>query len=155
MRIVPVLLLSCLASPLAAQGISCPPMLAPTPAGFTLVPRPSPTGFPFRGAEQTGPRRFDRISVVDGPESDVMAEAPGTLMPDEGASGRPRPPSLRQRWNLAGGSPRGHLLVCHYAGTAAVLTRVLPPRTRECRQSLPVNARGEISENGPRSGSCR
>jgi len=150
--LLPLLLL---ATPLAAQEIACPPTLPPNAPGFTRVARPSPTGFPFRGAEQPGPRPFSNISVIDGPESDVMAQAPGTLMPDEGASGRLRPPSVRQRWNLAGGSPRGHLLVCQYAGTAAVLVRVLPPGIRECRQSLPVNARGEISDNGPRSGGCR
>jgi hypothetical protein len=143
------------AMPLAAQEITCPQTLSPNAPGFTFVQRPSPTGFPSRGAESTGPRPFSSISVIDGIASDIMSEAPGTLIPDEGASGRLRPPTVRQRWNLSAGSPRGYVLVCQYAGTAAVLTRVLPPTTRECRQSLPVNARGTISDNGPRSGSCR
>ncbi|MDB5315682.1 MAG: exported protein of unknown function [Rhodospirillales bacterium] len=142
------------ATPLAAQEITCPQTLSPNAPGFTFVPRPSPTGFSFRGAEGTGPRPFSSISVVEGAPSDILTD-PATLVPDEGAGGRMRPPTVRQRWNISAGSPRGYVLVCQYVGTAAVLARLLPPTTRECRQSLPVNARGTISDNGPRSGGCR
>ncbi|MBR0654346.1 STY0301 family protein [Plastoroseomonas arctica] len=152
LSLLPLLLI---ATPLAAQEITCPRTLPANAPGFTLVARPSPTGFPYRAAELPPPRPFSGISVIDGPESDVMAQAPGTLMPDTGARGRPTPPSLRQSWDISRRSPRGYVLVCQYAGTAAVLVRALPPRARECHQSLPVNARGEISDNGPRSGGCR
>ena len=144
----------------SAAEIACPAEIA-TPAvaeahpGWRVVPRPSSTGFPFRGPERPGRNALAGIAVVDGPDSDVMAEAPGTLMPDTGASGRPRPPSLMQRWDISGGSPRGLLLVCQYRGTATVLARVLPPGLRECRQVLPVDPQGRLSDRGPVTASCR
>lgn len=143
-----------------AEEIACPaeivtPAAAEAHPGWRVVPRPSPTGFPFRGPERPGRNALAGIAVVDGPDSDVMAPAPGTLMPDEGASGRPRPPRLTQRWDISGGSPRGLLLVCQYRGTATVLARVLPPDLRECRQVLPVDPQGRLSDRGSVTASCR
>lgn len=143
-----------------AADIACPaeittPADAAAYAGWRVVPRPSPTGFPYRAAERPGRNALAGISVVDGPESDVMAEAPGTLMPDEGASGRLRPPSVTQRWDISYETPRGFLLVCQYRGTATVLARVLPPGTRECRQTLPVDRRGRVADEGPVTALCR
>jgi len=144
----------------SAADIACPTSLTTlgggaAPPGWTLVPRPSPTGFPFAGPERPGRHALSGISVLDGPPEDVMSEAPATLVPDEGASDRPAPPRLTQRWNLSAGSERGFLLVCHYSGTAAVLTRALPRNVRECRQTLPVDARGRITDTGERSTRCR
>ncbi len=143
-----------------AADIACPTSLTTlgggtAPPGWTLVRRPSPTGFPFAGAERPGRHALSGISVLDGPPEEIMAEAPATLVPDEGGSGRPTPPRLTQRWNLSTPSERGYLLVCHYTGTAAVLTQPLPQNVRECRQTLPVDARGQITETGERSTRCR
>ena len=93
--------------------------------------------------------------MVDGPASDVEAAAPGTLMPDEGASGRMRPPSVTQRWDVSYANPRGFLLICHYRWTATVLAMVLPAGIRECRQTLPVDQRGQIADRGPVTALCR
>jgi hypothetical protein len=154
--LLPLLLLPL---PVLAADIACPEAIT-TPLGpealpgWTAVARPSPTGFPHHGPDQTGRRPFDRLSVVDGPPSDIQAEAPGTLAPDEGAAGHGRGGTLRQRWDLSAGSPRGFLMVCHYQGTATLLFRVLPAGVRECRQSLPLDARGGVAPGGPRSAAC-
>jgi len=160
-RLVPAAFAALLVPGIArAAEIACPAAIT-TPAdghahpAWRVVPRPSPTGFPFRGPERPGRNALGGIGVVDGPESDVMAEAPGTLMPDEGASGRLRAPSVTQRWDISRGSPRGFLLVCQYRGTATVLAMVLPPGMRECRQTLPVDRRGRIADDGPVTALCR
>ncbi len=166
MRLV-LLPLLLLATPLAAQDIACPPALPTAAPGFTLVPSPSRTSFPPRDAEQAGQRPFDRISVAEGPQSDIMAHRARTLAPHRrftsgqttfmpGQVWPPRiPATAEERWDLSADSPDGHFLVCHYAGTAAVLVRTLPAGFRECSLSRALTVRGEFASNGPRSGGCR
>lgn len=122
-----------------ADEVGCPAMITTPVAtaavpGWTVVPRPSPTGFPFRGVDAPGRKTFEGVTIVDGGPEDVTAEAPGSLVPDESAL---RDGRLRQRWDLSEGSPRGFLMVCRYQATATVLFRVLDATVRECIQILP------------------
>lgn len=123
-----------------AAEIICPaaittPLAAESMPGWMVDPRPSPTGFPFRGPDTPGRKRFEGVTIVDGGPADLRAEAPGSLVPDESAM---RDGRLRQRWDVSPGSPRGFLMVCRYQGTATVLARVLPASARECVQILPA-----------------
>lgn len=135
-RILPLLIL--LPGAAAAADIACPatittPLAADAAPGWLVDPRPSPTGFPFRGPDAPGRKGFEGVTIVDGGPGDLRAEAPGSLVPDESAVQGGR---LRQRWDLSGGSPRGFLMVCRYQGTATVVARVLPAAARECVQVL-------------------
>lgn len=136
-RILPLLIL--LPGAAAAAEVACPaaittPLAADAAPGWMVDPRPSPTGFPYRGPDRPGRKPFEGVSIVDGGPGDLRAEAPGTLVPDETAL---RDGRLRQRWDLSGGRPRGFLMVCRYENTATVLARILPASTLGCEQMLP------------------
>lgn len=138
MRRIAFLLPFLLPATSGAAEIACPeaistPLAADAAPGWIVDPRPSPTGFPYRGPDAPGRKVFEGVTIVDGGPGDLRAEAPGSLVPDESS---PQGGRLRQRWDLSQGSPRGFLMVCRYQGTATVLARILPGTMRECVQVL-------------------